>query len=96
MFSRSLKATFLIQALLAASTVFAIPSSKERFAARRARRSPNGTDATRQSKPVNLITSQVVTNSNISHEQLSSNWAGAVLVADTVSSTVCLLGNVES
>jgi len=73
-------AAFLVQALLA-SAVFAVPTSKERFASRRARRS-NG--ATRQSKPVNLISSQ--TTSNVTHEQFSENWAGAVLVASTVSS----------
>ncbi|KAE9396567.1 hypothetical protein BT96DRAFT_958149 [Gymnopus androsaceus JB14] len=70
-------AAFLVQALLA-SAVFAVPTSKERFASRRARRS-NG--ATRQSKPVNLISSQ--STSNVTHEQFSENWAGAVLVAST-------------
>ncbi|KAE9396581.1 hypothetical protein BT96DRAFT_958154 [Gymnopus androsaceus JB14] len=69
---------FLVQALLA-SAAFAIPSSKEQFAARRARRS-SGT--THQSKPVNLITNQVTT-SNTSHVEYSENWAGAVLVAST-------------
>ncbi|KAE9392879.1 hypothetical protein BT96DRAFT_959221 [Gymnopus androsaceus JB14] len=69
---------FLVQALFV-STTFAIPSSKERFAARRARRS-SGT--TRQSKPVNLITNHVTT-SNTSHVEYSGNWAGAVLVAST-------------
>jgi hypothetical protein len=64
---------FFVQALLA-SVVFALPSSKERMASRRARRS-----VTRQSKPVNLISS---TNTTV-HEQFSENWAGAVLVANT-------------
>jgi hypothetical protein len=69
---------FLVQALLA-SAAFAMPSSKERFASRRARRS---TGVTRQSKPVNLITSQTTTNGT-AHAEFSENWSGAVLVAST-------------
>jgi hypothetical protein len=67
-------ATFFVQALLA-TAAFALPSSKERMAARRARRG-----VSRQSKPANLITTG--TNDTV-HEQFSSNWAGAVLVAST-------------
>jgi hypothetical protein len=70
-------AAFFVQALLA-SAVFALPSSKERMAARRARRG-----LSRQSKPVNLITSQVVTETNVTHEEFSSNWAGGILIAST-------------
>ncbi|KAF5391596.1 hypothetical protein D9757_002547 [Collybiopsis confluens] len=69
---------FLVQALLA-SAVFALPSSKDRMAARRARRG-----VSRQSKPANLITSQFVTDAtNTTHEEFSSNWAGAILIAST-------------
>ncbi|KIK66576.1 hypothetical protein GYMLUDRAFT_192496 [Collybiopsis luxurians FD-317 M1] len=71
-------AAFLVNALLATAVV-ALPSSKERMAARRARRG-----VSRQSKPVNLITNQVTTEvTNTTHEEFSSNWAGAVLVAST-------------
>ncbi|KAJ3879601.1 acid proteinase [Lentinula edodes] len=69
---------FLVQALLA-SAAFAIPTSKERAASRRARRS----GATRQSKPVDRITSPSSEVSNASYVEFSSNWAGAVLVANT-------------
>ncbi|KAF9076595.1 peptidase A4 family-domain-containing protein [Rhodocollybia butyracea] len=70
-------AALLVQALLA-TAAFAIPTSRERAAARRARRS---TGVSRQSKPVNIISSPAVTNT--SHETFSENWAGAVLVAST-------------
>jgi hypothetical protein len=69
-------AAFLVQALLA-TAVLALPSSKERMAARRARRS----SGTRQGKPVNLIAKPEVTNT--SHVEFSENWSGAVLVATT-------------
>jgi len=72
-----LSAAFLVQALLA-TAVFALPSSKERLAARRARRSGA---RNRQSKPVNLITNTEVTNT--AHAEFSENWSGAVLVATT-------------
>ncbi|KAJ3727060.1 acid proteinase [Lentinula raphanica] len=76
-------AAFLVQALLA-SAVFAFPSSKERLASRRARRSGD-VARTRQSKPVNVVTSPQVAAiaGNASHPEFSSNWAGAVLVAST-------------
>lgn len=72
-------AAFLVQALLA-SAVLAIPSSKERFAARRARRS---TGETHHSKPINRISSEV--SPATSHTEFSENWAGAILIASTVS-----------
>ncbi|KAE9406510.1 hypothetical protein BT96DRAFT_915220 [Gymnopus androsaceus JB14] len=74
-------ASFLVQALLA-TAAFAIPSNKERMASRRARRG-----LTHQSQPVNLITSPKVTTNLAVQEQLSSNWAGAILVADTATYT---------
>ncbi|KAJ3880071.1 acid proteinase [Lentinula edodes] len=76
-------AAFLVQALLA-SAAFALPSSKDRLASRRARRSGD-VARTRQSKPVNIITSPQVSAAvgNASHAEFSSNWAGAVLVAST-------------
>jgi hypothetical protein len=77
-------AALLVQALLA-TAAFAIPTSRERAAARRARRS---TGVTRQSKPVNIISSPALTNT--SHETFSENWAGAVLVASTVSTLLDL------
>ncbi|KAJ4483725.1 acid proteinase [Lentinula aciculospora] len=76
-------AALLVQVLLAAAA-FALPSSKERMASRRARRSGDVT-RTRQSKPANIITSPQVSAAvgNASHPEFSSNWAGAVLVAST-------------
>ncbi|RDX46350.1 aspergillopepsin [Lentinus brumalis] len=75
-------ATLLCQVLLA-TAAFAIPTSKERFAQRAARRAAG---LAHQSQPKalsegihqadNLIT-------NTSHVEYSSNWAGAVLVAST-------------
>lgn len=79
-------AAFFVQALLA-TAVFAIPSGKQRMASRRSRRS----DVTRQSKPVNLIANpQTTTVTNASHVEYSENWAGAVLVASTVSTAISL------
>jgi hypothetical protein len=73
---------FLVQALLV-SAAFAIPSSKERFASRKARRSTGVTPLKHQSKPANLITSPTAkTATNTTHELLSDNWAGAILIAD--------------
>lgn len=74
-----LSAAFFVQTLFA-SAVLALPSSRERMASRRQRRD----GVTRQGKPVNLITEQVLTGGNASHVSYSSNWAGAVLVASTV------------
>lgn len=84
-------AAFLVQALLA-SAAFALPSSKDRLASRRARRSGD-VARTRQSKPVNIITSPQVSAAvgNASHPEFSSNWAGAVLVASTVSNIMLLV-----
>lgn len=76
-------AAFLVQVLLT-SAAFAIPSSKERFASRRARRSAS-VPKTHQSKPANIISSQTPTN--VTHELLSENWAGAILIADTATYT---------
>ncbi|KIK59735.1 hypothetical protein GYMLUDRAFT_654194 [Collybiopsis luxurians FD-317 M1] len=73
-----LSTAFLIHGLLA-TAAFALPSSKERMAARRARRG-----VSRQSKPANIITNQVTTDvTNTTNEEFSSNWAGAVLIAST-------------
>ncbi|KAF9059964.1 peptidase A4 family-domain-containing protein [Rhodocollybia butyracea] len=67
-------AKLLVQALLA-TAVLAIPNSKERLATRTARR---------QGKPANLISAaKVTTNEFAVQEELSSNWAGAILIADT-------------
>jgi hypothetical protein len=73
---------FFVQALLV-SAAFAIPSSKERFASRKARRSAGVTALKHQSKPANLITNPTTkTTTNTTHELLSDNWAGAILIAD--------------
>ena len=82
-----LAVTLLCQVLLA-TAAFAIPTSKDRFAQRTARRAAG---IAHQSQPKalsegvhqvdNLIT-------NTSHVDYSSNWAGAVLVASKVSSAL--------
>lgn len=74
---------FLIQAILA-TAAFAVPSNKERLSERVARRG-----AAHQSKPLNRITPQVNTDVELSsNDVISSNWGGAVLVADEVSTAV--------
>ena len=57
-------AASLLSLIVLAASAVALPSSKERFLARR---------AARQGKPIN----RVVEN-GIKHEEYSSNWAGAV------------------
>jgi len=64
--------TVLVQALLAAAAL-AVPTSQERRAKRLADR------ASRRSQP----NQRQASNGNISNVQYSSNWAGAVLVANS-------------
>lgn len=82
-------AALLCQALLA-TAAFAIPSGKERLAARIARRD---TGFTHQSQPSQLVDSVPVVTAddtngvaNVTNAQISysTNWAGAVLSAKTV------------
>ena len=78
-------ATLLCQVLLA-TAAFAIPTSKERFAQRAARRASG---LAHQSQPKQFISSGPAVEGalgNVSHVEYSSNWAGAVLVASTVCS----------
>ena len=71
-----LAATLSCQVLLA-TAAFAIPTRKERFAERIARRSGG---LPRQSLP-KQATGHI---SNVSHVEYSSNWAGAVISETTV------------
>lgn len=76
-------ATLLCQVLLAAAA-FAVPTSKERFAQRVARRAGG---LSRQTLPKQLVATEATTlaaNANVSHVEYSSNWAGAVLSKSTV------------
>ena len=76
-------ATLLCQVLLA-TAAFAIPTSKERFAQRAARRASG---LAHQSQPKQFISSGPAVEGalgNVSHVEYSSNWAGAVLVASKV------------
>ncbi|KAE9409261.1 concanavalin A-like lectin/glucanase [Gymnopus androsaceus JB14] len=71
--------SFLVQALLA-TAAFAIPTNKERMAARRARRGLG-----RQNQPMSPITSQKATTNFAVEKELTLNWASAVFqVADAV------------
>ena len=75
-------ATLFCQVLLA-TAVYAVPTSKERFAQRAARRA---TGFAHQSQPKTLSPGTAQSNliTNNSHVDYSPNWGGAVLVADTV------------
>ena len=79
-------ATLLCQVLLA-TAVFALSTSKERFAQRLARRAGG---LARQSQPKKLVSSTPVTeskaavNGTASHLIYSANWCGAVLSQSTV------------
>lgn len=77
-------ATLLCQVLLA-TAAFAIPTSKERFAQRLARRAGG---VTHQSQPKQGLESAHIdlagAHGNVSHTSYSSNWAGAVLSKSTV------------
>ena len=76
-------ATLLCQVLLA-TAAFAIPTSKERFAQRLARRASG---LAHQSLPKQGIESahvEVNAHSNVTHASYSTNWAGAVLSKSTV------------
>ena len=87
--------TALLSQALLATAALAIPSSKERLAQRVARRA-NATAIPhhRQSNPKQIVPSLAATVAGIlnsvigepSHTEFSSNWAGAVLIANTVSS----------
>ncbi|PIL36482.1 hypothetical protein GSI_00171 [Ganoderma sinense ZZ0214-1] len=69
-------ATLLCQVLLA-TAAFAVPTSKERFAQRVARRAGG---LSRQTLPKQLIATGATTlATNVSHVEYSSNWAGAVI-----------------
>ncbi|KAI0824360.1 acid proteinase [Trametes gibbosa] len=75
-------ATLFCQVLLA-TAAFAIPTSRERLAQRVARRSAG---AHLSHPKIPSTTSQVTeidSFSNVTHPQFSTNWAGAVLVANT-------------
>ena len=91
-------AALLCQALLATAAL-AIPSSRERFAARLARRDGSGFD--HQSQPSQLVDSASVTsvngtvtngadaaNAKVSY---SGNWAGAVISEKKVCHSLMLL-----
>ncbi|KAI1792539.1 acid proteinase [Ganoderma leucocontextum] len=73
-------ATLLCQMLLA-TAAFAVPTSKERFAQRVARRAAG---LPRQTLPKQLVTTEATALAgNVSHVEYSSNWAGAVLSEST-------------
>ncbi|KAM5540679.1 hypothetical protein V8D89_005710 [Ganoderma adspersum] len=75
-------ATLLCQVLLA-TAAFAVPTSKERFAQRAARRAGG---LSRQTLPKQLVATEataLAANANVSHVEYSSNWAGAVLSKTT-------------
>ena len=71
----------LLAQVLLATAAFAVPTSKERFAQRAARRASG---LSHQSRPKQVSTSAISAASNASHVEYSSNWAGAVLVASKV------------
>ncbi|KAI1787358.1 aspergillopepsin [Ganoderma leucocontextum] len=79
-------ATTLLCQVLLATAAFAIPTSKERFAQRVARRAGG---LTHQSHPKKLVSTLPVTESkealsgNVSHSTYSENWSGAVLSEST-------------
>ncbi|KAJ8463976.1 hypothetical protein ONZ51_g9898 [Trametes cubensis] len=70
--------TLLLQAL-AATAVFAIPTSRERHAQRVARRAAGD----RSSHPAQIVPrpSSVASKTNVTQTEYSTNWAGAILVA---------------
>ncbi|RPD55201.1 aspergillopepsin [Lentinus tigrinus ALCF2SS1-7] len=78
-------ATLLCQVLLA-TAAFAVPTSKERFAQRAARRAAG---FSHQSQPKTLSQGSAQANliTNNSHVDYSPNWGGAVLVANTATYT---------
>ena len=83
-------ATLLCQVLLA-TAAFAVPTSKERFAQRLARRAGG---IVHQSQPKQAIEPahvglEVNAHSNASHASYSTNWAGAVLSKSTVRRRIC-------
>ncbi|KAH9847721.1 aspergillopepsin [Lenzites betulinus] len=72
-------ATLLCQVLLA-TAAFAFPSSKERLAERVARRAAG----VHQSRPmIPSVSADVESLTNVTHAETSTNWAGAVLIANT-------------
>lgn len=71
--------TSFIAPVLLATAAAALPSRSERLQARLGRRAAG----THQSQPKQLIENPVTTVSNVSHVEYSSNWAGAVLIANS-------------
>ena len=76
-------ATLLCQVLLA-TAAFAVPTSKERFAQRLARRAAGVQHLSHPKQAIGPV-AEVNAITNDTHVEYSSNWAGAVLVASTVS-----------
>lgn len=76
-----MRAASLFASVLLATAAFAVPTSKDRFAERKARRAAG---LSRQSLPNQRIAEPVAAVSNVTEVSYSSNWAGAVLVASTV------------
>ncbi|KAI0668111.1 aspergillopepsin [Trametes maxima] len=75
-------AAALLCQVLVATAAFAIPTSRERLAQRVARRAA-GAHLSHPKQPTAGPVAEVGALSNVSHVEFSSNWAGAVLIANS-------------
>ncbi|KAI0628022.1 aspergillopepsin [Trametes polyzona] len=74
-------AALICQVLLATAT-FAIPTSRERLAQRVARRAASA-HLSHPKRPSTTAVTEIDSLSNVTHPEFSTNWAGAVLIANT-------------